>query len=79
MEVSMLMVQALNGAVDTKTPAWINFICFWLFQIPLGYFLVYNLNMKDVGVLAAVPIAQTLLAVLSFIYFKKGSWKEIRV
>ncbi|MFM2395170.1 MAG: hypothetical protein RLZZ546_3153 [Bacteroidota bacterium] len=77
--VSMVMVQALNGAGDTKTPTWINFICFWLFQIPLGYFLAYNMNMKEVGAFAAVPIAETLLAVLSFIYFKKGSWKEIKV
>lgn len=77
--VSMVMIQALNGAGDTKTPTWISFISFWMFQIPLGYFLAYNMKMNEVGAFAAVPIAETLLAVLCYVYFKKGGWKEVKV
>lgn len=75
----MVMTQALNGAGDTKTPTIINFICFWVFQIPLAYFLAYTAGFSSTGVLIAIPAAQSLIAALAWIYFKKGKWKEIKL
>jgi putative MATE family efflux protein len=77
--IGMVMTQALNGAGDTRTPTIINFICFWLFQIPLAYFLALGLNWKTTGVFLAIPIAETLIALLAWYYFKKGKWKEVQV
>jgi putative MATE family efflux protein len=77
--ISMVMMQSLNGAGDTKTPTWINFFCFWIVQIPLAYILSYNFNLKELGAFIAIPVAETLLAVVSFYYFKKGNWKSVKV
>jgi putative MATE family efflux protein len=77
--VGMILVQALNGAGDTRTPTIINFIAFWLFQIPLAYFLTFKTNMGIEGSFWAVPIAESLLALLAYIAFKKGAWKEVKV
>lgn len=77
--ISMVMVQALNGAGDTRTPTIINFVCFWLFQIPLAYLLAKGLDMKSTGAFIAIPVAETLLALVAFYYFKKGRWKEVKV
>jgi putative MATE family efflux protein len=77
--IGMVMTQALNGAGDTKTPTIINFICFWLFQIPLAYFLANGLGMKSTGAFIAVPVAQTLVTLVSWYFFKRGKWKEVKV
>ena len=77
--IGMVMLQALNGAGDTKTPTWINFICFWLFQIPLGYLLAKTFNLGPLGAFIAIPVAETLIALTAWYYFKKGKWKEVKV
>jgi Na+-driven multidrug efflux pump len=77
--IGMVMTQALNGAGDTRTPTIINFICFWLFQIPLAYFLSTGLGLKATGAFIAIPVAETLIALLAWYYFKKGKWKDVKV
>lgn len=77
--VGMVMIQALNGAGDTKTPTWINFICFWLFQIPLAYILAFGFHLKETSAFIAVPVAESFIALVAWYYFRKGKWKKIRV
>ena len=77
--IGMVMIQALNGAGDTKTPTWINFVGFWLFQIPLAWLLAKTLNMGPTGAFIAVPVAETFIALAAWYYFKKGKWKEVKV
>jgi len=77
--IGMVMTQALNGAGDTKTPTLINFVCFWLFQVPFAYLLAQGLDLKSTGAFIAIPVAETLIAVVAWYYFKKGKWKEIKV
>ncbi len=77
--IGMVMIQALNGAGDTKTPTWINFIGFWLFQIPFAYVLAKTFDLGPVGAFIAVPVAETFMALTAYYYFKKGKWKEVKV
>ena len=77
--IGMVMTQALNGAGDTKTPTLINFVCFWLIQIPLAYLLAKGFNMQSTGAFIAIPAAETLIAVVAWICFKRGKWKTIEV
>ncbi len=77
--LAMVMTQALNGAGDTRTPTIINFVCFWLVQIPLAYFLAIGLNMKTTGALIAIPVAETLIAIVAWVVFRRGKWKDVKV
>lgn len=77
--IGMVMIQALNGAGDTKTPTRINLISFWLFQIPFAYLLVKIFKVGVAGAFIAVPIAETFLAITAYYYFKKGKWKEVQI
>lgn len=77
--IGMVLSQALNGAGDTKTPTTFNVICFWLFQSPLAYVLVYHTSLGTNGALIAVPAAHALMTVLAWRYFKKGKWRSVEV
>ncbi|MEM9525620.1 MAG: MATE family efflux transporter, partial [Bacteroidota bacterium] len=77
--VGMIPVQAFNGAGDTRTPTLINFICFWLIEIPLGYYLGKELGYAVEGVVGAVVIAEAILAALAVWLFKRGKWKGTEV
>ncbi len=77
--IAMVMMQSLNGAGDTRTPTWINFFCFWVFQIPLGFILAKGLNWGPTGAFVATPVTETAVAIIAFIYFRKGLWKKVAV
>lgn len=73
--VGLIPVQAFNGAGDTRTPTWLNFFCFWVLEIPLGYFLAVSLGYAVSGVVWAVNIAELVLAAIALWLFQRGSWK----
>ena len=71
----MVMTQAFNGAGDTATPTRINFVCFWLFQIPVAYTLSLPLGFGPTGVFWAIALSYSLSAVLGLVLFRRGKWK----
>ncbi len=73
--VGMVMIQAMNGAGDTGTPAILNVICFWLVQIPLAFVLATNTTLEPNGAFIAIVVSESLLTVLSVIVFRRGNWK----
>jgi Na+-driven multidrug efflux pump len=75
----MVIGQAFNGAGDTKTPTIINFVGFWLFQIPLAYSLALLLNIGSPGVYAAISIAESGIAIAAILIFRKGKWKTVKI
>ncbi len=77
--IGMVLTQAFNGSGDTKTPTIINFIAFWLVQIPLAYVLAKTLDMGPLGVFIVVPISQAILSILAWLWFRKGTWKKVKV
>lgn len=75
----MVVIQSFNGSGDTKTPTYINFVCFWLFQLPFAYLMAITLNFGPIGVFLAITLAEVLIAILGIWLFKKGKWKTIKV
>jgi putative MATE family efflux protein len=72
----MVLVQAFNGAGDTATPTWINLGCYWLFQIPLALALARGLDQGPLGVFLAITLAESLLAAVGLLVFRRGAWKR---
>jgi len=77
--VGMVMINAFNGAGDSKTPTWINLFWFWVFQIPLAYLLAIVLHIGSTGVFIAIVTTETCITITSVILFKRGKWKLIKI
>ncbi|GJM36094.1 MAG: MATE family efflux transporter [Saprospiraceae bacterium] len=75
----MVISQAFNGAGDTRTPTLINFICFWLIEIPLGYFLAVQMGFELAGICWAITLSETMLSVIAIWLFRRGKWKTVVV
>jgi putative MATE family efflux protein len=75
----MVVIQSFNGAGDTKTPTYINFVCFWLFQLPFAYLFAIYLDFGPIGVFSAITLAEILIAIIGVFLFKKGKWKTVEV
>jgi putative MATE family efflux protein len=74
--IGMIITQALNGAGDTMMPTLINLVCFWLFLLPLAYWLATSVGLGPNGAFLASVLAESLLTVLSVIVFRRGKWKS---
>jgi len=77
--VGMVLTNAFNGAGDTLTPTLINLGCFWAFQIPLAYVLAIVYKLGPLGVFVAIPVTETAVIVTSYLLFKKGRWKKVKI
>ncbi|GCC53539.1 MATE family efflux transporter [Chryseotalea sanaruensis] len=75
----MVISQAFNGAGDTATPTVLNFFGFWTFQIPLAYALAIIFEFGPPGVYAAISIAESCIAIVAVIIFKRGKWKLVKI
>lgn len=73
--MGMVMVHAINGAGDTITPVWINFIAFWLIEIPLAYLFTKVLDLHVNGVCYAILIGEGAMTLIAIAIFRRGKWK----
>lgn len=77
--LGLVLMNAFNGAGDSRTPTYINLAGFWGFQIPLAYTLAIYFNLGPKGVFLAIVIAETALTISSYLIFKKGFWKNVKI
>jgi putative MATE family efflux protein len=77
--VGMVMMNAFNGAGDSRTPTWVNLFWFWIFQIPIAYLAAINWNWGPKGVFIAIVVTETCITITSAILFKRGRWKLVKV
>lgn len=75
----MVLSQSFNGAGDTRTPTLINFLCYWVLEIPLGYLLAVHFDWQLAGVCWAIAICETIAALVFVLVFRQGRWKLVEI
>ncbi len=74
MGVALIITSSFNGAGATHIPTKINFISFFLIQLPLAYFLSKISFIKENGIFLAISISFLIQAIISVFAFKNGKW-----
>ena len=77
--LGMVMVQAFNGAGDTRTPSIINVVVLWLIEIPFAYLLAVTLGFEATGIFIAIACCHSFHALVSWWLFRQGTWKKVQV
>jgi Na+-driven multidrug efflux pump len=67
----MVLTSSFNGAGDTWTPTIINLFVFWLWEIPLAWWLAVHADLGPRGVFIALTVAYSTLAVVSAVVFSR--------
>lgn len=75
----MVLVQAFNGAGDTRTPLRLNVVCFWLLELPLAWVLSHRTGLGVTGVFASVVVAELALSLLGMHLFRRGGWRTLEI
>lgn len=71
---SMFIISGvLRGAGDTLIPMFITLLALWIIRIPVSYYL--SLELGSIGIWWGIPIAWSVGAFASFMYYKTGRWK----
>ncbi|MFZ3054507.1 MAG: MATE family efflux transporter [Minisyncoccales bacterium] len=66
---------AFIGAGDTVTSMILSLFAFWVLRIPLAYFLSQT-SLGFYGVCWSFPITMVISALISYLVFASGKWKE---
>lgn len=75
----MVIIQSFNGAGDTLTPTILNVFGFWLFQIPFAYLMAIVLKFETTGAYIAIVTAESAMAIVAIIIFRRGKWKHVKI
>ncbi|HEY6173563.1 MAG TPA: MATE family efflux transporter, partial [Kofleriaceae bacterium] len=75
----MVMMQAFNGAGDTRTPTLINLVVFWALQLPLAWLLSHHTSLGPAGVFITLAACFSVFATIGVAVFRRGGWKHTRV
>ncbi|MFA5432985.1 MAG: MATE family efflux transporter [Candidatus Paceibacterota bacterium] len=66
---------SFTGSGDTKTSMFLAIISLWVLRIPIA-FVLSNTSLGFAGICWSFPIANIIAAILGYLVFAKGKWKE---
>lgn len=74
---TFILMGALRGAGDTRSPMYINMACIVLLRLPLTYLFAFVFDWGIVGVWLATAVDWAGRSAGLWIVFRKGAWKHI--
>jgi putative MATE family efflux protein len=77
----VVLLGAMQGAGDTKSPMWLSLIVMWMVRVPAAavFALPFGLGMGSDGAWLAMSLTQLIGGLLAMVLFAQGRWKSVRI
>ncbi|EFM08424.1 MATE efflux family protein [Paenibacillus curdlanolyticus YK9] len=74
--INIILINSLRAAGDAKYPLWIGMITMVGISVPLGYLLVFKLDMGLPGIWLAIASDEWLRAIIMYFRWKSRKWEK---
>ena len=79
MGVQLALIGTLRGSGNTVESMIFTIIGIWLIQFPFAWIVSNMESMGYLGIWWSFPVSYVLPAIITFIWYKTGAWKNKRV
>ncbi len=77
--IQMSLNGAFRGSGNTMISMMLSIISLWVLRFPLAYILSSYTTLEEVGIWIAFPAANVIATIITYAWFKKGTWKEKKI
>ncbi|MCK4730290.1 MAG: MATE family efflux transporter [Candidatus Aenigmarchaeota archaeon] len=77
--LQMSLNGAFRGSGNTMIPLILSIISLWVLRFPIAYILSKHTVLAELGIWIAFPIANVIAAIITIVWFAKGTWKQKRL
>lgn len=74
--IQMSMNGAFRASGNTMISMMLSIISLWVLRFPLAFILSTYTELKEVGIWIAFPAANVIATIITYAWFKKGTWKH---
>jgi Na+-driven multidrug efflux pump len=67
---------AFRGSGNTMISMALSIISLWVLRFPIAFFLSEYTGLGSVGIYISFPAANIIAAVITMIWFARGTWKQ---
>jgi putative MATE family efflux protein len=79
MAMALVLAGAMRGAGDTRSPVWLGAAGTWGVRVPCAYLLAIGLGLGLTGIWITMVLDWAARSLLSWIVWRRGAWKQIRL
>jgi len=77
--IQMSLNGLFRGSGNTMISMVLSIVSLWVLRFPLAYILSKHTALAEVGLWIAFPAANVLAAIITVIWFMKGTWKQKQI
>lgn len=77
--IQMTYNGTFSGSGNTMITMVLAIVSLWVLRFPLAYILSKHTTLGEVGLWVAFPISNIVGALITYLWFKKGTWKNLRL